>query len=246
MVFQAPRLSHQGSKGAPRTRGQNDTPSSLAARALEIAAQRDASIVTAESCTTGKLATVLSEAPGAAERLHGSFVTYTKANKSKSLGVSVDLLQCRGAVCAEVAIAMAEGALVRSPATIAVSITGVADPIRTKTEIPWVWSASPSPESTERTFMSNGAMAIWNGRRCRSAPWSTRSAHLLMLSNGMESCMPRQLIEPNRGAKRYVRRKKGKFTTKQVKVGRSLAADRRSKSKTVVKKSEGDRGDQRR
>jgi hypothetical protein len=37
--------------------------------------------------------------------------------------------------------------------------------------------------------------------------------------------MRRQLIEPNRGAKRYVRRKKGKFTTKQVKVGRSLAAD---------------------
>jgi nicotinamide-nucleotide amidase len=128
MVFQAPRLSHQGSKGAPRTRGQNDTPSSLAARALEIAAQRDASIVTAESCTAGKLATVLSEAPGAAERLHGSFVTYTKANKSKSLGVSVDLLQCKGAVCAEVASAMAEGALVRSPATIAVSITGVAGP----------------------------------------------------------------------------------------------------------------------
>jgi hypothetical protein len=58
--------------------------------------------------------------------------------------------------------------------------------------------------------------------------------------------MPRQLIEPHKGDKRYVRRKKGEFTTKQVKVGRSLAADRRSKSKTVVKKGEGDRGDQRR
>ena len=58
--------------------------------------------------------------------------------------------------------------------------------------------------------------------------------------------MPRQLIEPHKDDKRYVRRKKGKLTTKQVKVGRSLAADRRSKSKTVVKKGEGDRGDQRR
>jgi hypothetical protein len=66
------------------------------------------------------------------------------------------------------------------------------------------------------------------------------------LSKGMEIWMPRQLIEPHTGAKRYVRRNKGKFTTKQVKVGRSLAADRRSKSKTVVKKGEGDRGDQRR
>jgi nicotinamide-nucleotide amidase len=68
------------------------------------------------------------EAPGAAERLHGSFVTYTKANKTKSLGVSADLLQRKGAVCREVAVAMAEGALVRSPATLAVSITGVAGP----------------------------------------------------------------------------------------------------------------------
>jgi hypothetical protein len=58
--------------------------------------------------------------------------------------------------------------------------------------------------------------------------------------------MPRQLIEPHPGDKRYVRRKKGKFTRNQVAVGRSLAADRRSKAKRVVNKGEGDRGDQRR
>jgi hypothetical protein len=58
--------------------------------------------------------------------------------------------------------------------------------------------------------------------------------------------MPRTLIEPHKGDKRFVRRKKGKFTTRQVSVGRSLAADRRSKSKTVAKKGEGDRGDQKR
>ena len=57
--------------------------------------------------------------------------------------------------------------------------------------------------------------------------------------------MPRTRIAP-RGSKRYVRRKKGKFTSKQVGVGRSLAADRRSKSKTIVRKGEGDRGDQKR
>jgi hypothetical protein len=56
--------------------------------------------------------------------------------------------------------------------------------------------------------------------------------------------MPRELIKPHKGDKRYVRRKKGKFTTKQASVGRSLAADRRSKAKRVVKKGEGDRGDQ--
>jgi hypothetical protein len=55
--------------------------------------------------------------------------------------------------------------------------------------------------------------------------------------------MPRTLIEPHQGDKRYARRKVGKFTSKQVNVGRSLAADRRSRSKTVTKKGEGDRGD---
>jgi hypothetical protein len=56
--------------------------------------------------------------------------------------------------------------------------------------------------------------------------------------------MPRTLIQPQEGDKRYVRRKSGKFTSNQVNVGRSLAADRHSRSKHVVKKGEGDRGDQ--
>ena len=59
--------------------------------------------------------------------------------------------------------------------------------------------------------------------------------------------MPRELIEPRKNNKRYIRRDdRGHFTQKQVDVGRSLAVDRRSKSKTIVKKGEGDRGDQRR
>jgi hypothetical protein len=58
--------------------------------------------------------------------------------------------------------------------------------------------------------------------------------------------MPRELIEPHKGDKRYVRRKKGKFTARQADVGRSLSVDRRSKAKTIAKKGEGDRGDQRR
>ena len=130
MILQGSRLSQQTSERVRRSRSTTDATnlSRLAERALELAAQRNASIVTAESCTAGKLAAVLSEAPGAAERLHGSFVTYTKANKTKSLGVSAALLKRKGAVCREVAVAMAEGALVRSPATLAVSITGVAGP----------------------------------------------------------------------------------------------------------------------
>ena len=58
--------------------------------------------------------------------------------------------------------------------------------------------------------------------------------------------MPRTQIEPHKGDKRYVRRKKGKFTKSQDDVGRSLATDHRKRAKRDVKSGEGDRGDQRR
>ena len=53
----------------------------------------------------------------------------------------------------------------------------------------------------------------------------------------------RELIEPYKGDKRYVRRKAGKFTTSQDDVSQSLSQDRRRKAKTVAKKGQGDRGD---
>jgi hypothetical protein len=53
----------------------------------------------------------------------------------------------------------------------------------------------------------------------------------------------RELIEPHKGDKRYVRRKAGKFTTSQDDVSKSLSQDRRRKEKTVAKKGQGDRGD---
>jgi hypothetical protein len=56
--------------------------------------------------------------------------------------------------------------------------------------------------------------------------------------------MPRELIEPHQGDKRYVRRTKSGQFHESDDTGRSLAADRRQKAKTVAKKGEGDRGDQ--
>lgn len=57
--------------------------------------------------------------------------------------------------------------------------------------------------------------------------------------------LKRELIEPHTGDKRYARRDvKGQFTEDQVAAGKSLAADRRTKSKTIVPKGQGDRGDQ--
>lgn len=99
-----------------------------ARRILERAKARDLTIVTAESCTAGMVATTLSKAPGAGDYFHGGFVTYTKQMKSAVLGVSMELLKQKGAVCAEVAEAMAIGALTRGPADIAIAVTGVAGP----------------------------------------------------------------------------------------------------------------------
>lgn len=87
------------------------------------------SLATAESCTAGALACLLSAAPGASQALEAGFVVYTKAAKTMLLGVDDRLLSGPGgAVTQGVAQAMAEGARDRSPATFAVAITGVAGP----------------------------------------------------------------------------------------------------------------------
>ena len=85
-------------------------------------------VITAESCTCGRLACLLSEGDGASEVLHGGFIAYTKQNKTSSLGVPREILQVCGAVCEEVARAMATGALERTPADVSVAVTGVAGP----------------------------------------------------------------------------------------------------------------------
>jgi nicotinamide-nucleotide amidase len=85
-------------------------------------------VVTAESCTAGLVSAALSHADEASRLLHGSFVVYTKINKMLALGIDKQLLIARGAVCEEVATQMALGALERSPATLALAITGVLGP----------------------------------------------------------------------------------------------------------------------
>jgi nicotinamide-nucleotide amidase len=100
----------------------------LAAEVIATARSCGARLVTAESCTAGAIANALSRAPGAGDHLDGGFVTYTKEMKTRVLGVDPQLLAQKTAVCAEVAQAMALGALRRSPATVAVAVTGVAGP----------------------------------------------------------------------------------------------------------------------
>ena len=84
--------------------------------------------MTAESCTGGLLAAVLTEIAGSSDVLERGFVTYSNAAKQQELGVAGELLARHGAVSAEVAQAMAAGALARAGADVAISITGIAGP----------------------------------------------------------------------------------------------------------------------
>lgn len=85
-------------------------------------------VATAESCTGGLLSAALTSVSGSSSVVERGFVTYTNTAKTQSLGVSHSLLNTYGAVSAEVALAMAEGALARSNADVALSITGIAGP----------------------------------------------------------------------------------------------------------------------
>jgi nicotinamide-nucleotide amidase len=82
----------------------------------------------AESCSGGLLAARITDLPGASEYMAGSVVAYSNEAKAELLGVDPGLIERHGAVSPEVAEAMAEGALERFGADIAVSITGIAGP----------------------------------------------------------------------------------------------------------------------
>lgn len=100
-----------------------------AAKSLLVELQRHALLITtAESCTGGLLAGLLTEVPGASGMVERGFVTYSDAAKTELLGVPAELIARYGAVSEEVARAMAEGALKNTPAHIAVSVTGIAGP----------------------------------------------------------------------------------------------------------------------
>lgn len=85
-------------------------------------------IAIAESCTGGLVSAALTEIPGASDVLEASFITYSNEAKKSILNVHEDVLDTFGAVSIAVAWAMAQGALERSNADVAVAITGVAGP----------------------------------------------------------------------------------------------------------------------
>jgi nicotinamide-nucleotide amidase len=90
--------------------------------------ERGLTIATAESCTAGGLASRLTDRPGSSAYLLGGMVVYSNAMKTELAGVPADLIERVGAVSAEVALALAEGARDRVGADLGVGITGIAGP----------------------------------------------------------------------------------------------------------------------
>jgi nicotinamide-nucleotide amidase len=85
-------------------------------------------VATAESCTGGMLAALLTDIEGAGHGFERGFVTYSKDSKAELLGIEPSLLDLNDAVSEVVARAMAEGALKRSRASLALGVTGFAGP----------------------------------------------------------------------------------------------------------------------
>lgn len=106
-------------------------PDDLAELAAKVIAENRAAgrtIALAESCTGGLVCAALTEIPGSSDVLDRGFVTYSNEAKRELLGVSGDIIETFGAVSIACAWAMAQGALSRSRADVAVAISGIAGP----------------------------------------------------------------------------------------------------------------------
>jgi nicotinamide-nucleotide amidase len=99
-----------------------------AERLMRALCQADLKVATAESCTGGLLASLLTDIEGAGHGFDRGFVTYESTAKQQMLGLPADLTDRNDAVTSAVARAMAEGALQNSEADIALSVTGFAGP----------------------------------------------------------------------------------------------------------------------
>ncbi len=108
--------------------GLPETALDAAARLLDRCRERGLKLATAESCTGGLIAACLTEIAGSSAVVERGFVTYSNAAKMDLLGVSAATLERHGAVSAETAAEMASGALARSPADLAIAVTGIAGP----------------------------------------------------------------------------------------------------------------------
>ena len=99
-----------------------------AATLIALARETGTMIATAESCTAGMISAAITEVSGSSHVFDRGFVTYSNLSKQEMLGVCAETLDAHGAVSEETAREMAEGALARSQAGLAIAVTGIAGP----------------------------------------------------------------------------------------------------------------------
>lgn len=156
--------------------------SETVARLCALLEKSGTSLVTAESCTGGMIAAAITARPGSSSVFDRGFVTYSNASKTQMLGVPISLLETHGAVSAQVASAMAIGALEHSEAGISVSVTGIAGPSGGSDEKPvgLVYIGLAQRGGPKRTIMNR-----FTGDR-ESIRFQTTQAALLLLIEDME------------------------------------------------------------
>lgn len=131
---------------------------------LEALRRRGWMVATAESCTGGLIAAGLTAVAGSSDVVDRGFVTYSNEAKAEMLGVDPALIAAHGAVSAPVAGAMAAGALARSRASVAVSVTGIAGPGGGSVDKPvglvWFGLANASGVATSRHVFPGDRAAV--------------------------------------------------------------------------------------
>ena len=148
--------------------------------------QKRLRIATAESCTGGLIAGAITEIPGSSDIFDRGFVTYSNAAKRQMLGVTAESLAAHGAVSEPVGREMAEGALNRSEAEIAVSVTGIAGPggSETKPEGRVCFGLARRGHSTVTKTVEFGPLGRTAVRQC------TVNHALALLLGAMEDAPP--------------------------------------------------------
>lgn len=163
---------------------------------VQLLSERQLTVTTAESCTGGQMAAMITEVPGASAVFEAGFVTYSNAMKTALLGVDAMTLEKEGAVSESVVLQMAEGALEHTTADYAVAVSGIAGPDGGSEEKPagTVWIA----------WGRRGAIQA----RCLYFPLGRRNFQSLVAALGLD--LIRRDILGITTEPRYFRERKGK------------------------------------
>jgi len=163
---------------------------------VRLLTERQLTVTTAESCTGGLMAAMITEVPGASAMFEAGFVTYSNAMKTELLGVDPMTLDKEGAVSESVVLQMAEGALAHSSADYAVAVSGIA-----------------GPEGGTEAKPAGTVWIAWGKRgairaRCLFFPLGRRNFQSLVAALGLD--LVRRDILGITSEPRYFRERKGK------------------------------------